>query len=766
MRQKITLSLFLVCLGIMTQNVCAEPVKNFSVVGNTRLDKETIINYLPFHIGDNPSVVQIDSGVKALLGSELFANVQITSDGAGNYTVNVVENPVIAKIYFDGNDRYDDKTLTSEILLQEGSMLTEARVKASLLRLQELYKRSGRYSAEIVPKVIKKDDNRVDFVFEISEGEIVYIEDISFIGNRVFSDSKLRGAIESQEDKWWRFFSSDSTYDEDRLSVDKSKLVEFYESKGFADFVVETATAELNAEKDAFILKFVVNEGERYNIRNVSVDDKLTKLDKEEFYDYIDQETDDYYSKKSVRKNEEDLVLFLSEKGYPFVDVKGEITRINKNTLDLTYVIAESPPSYVERIDVTGNVRTLDEVVRRKMSIVEGDALNRSLLEKSERDLRGTGYFSKVELIERPGSEVGAVNMRVDVEEQSTGDITFGVGYSTSDSVLGEVSLSERNFLGRGQYVRVGALVSGRRQQFDFGFTEPYMFGRELAGGFDIYHTMNDYSREASYDERNTGFVLRSGFLAAEDLSLSPRYKLNFDEVTNLNDDVSAIVRDSAERGGMMSSSLGYELLYDKRDEVLLPTEGYLLRLNQDFAGFGGDVRAVKSIASGTYFYTPAEDFTFSWELEGGSVIPFAGYDLRIIDRHLLGGTSFRGFEIAGLGPRFIPNAGTNFNDDAVGGSYFSVLRSELAFPLPGLDDFGMSGALFNDTGTLWHVDNVPDLGTDGKLKDEVALRSSVGVGIKWNSPMGPIRLDFAYPVMKKKYDKTEIFRFSAGSRF
>ncbi|MEM6603295.1 MAG: outer membrane protein assembly factor BamA [Pseudomonadota bacterium] len=755
------------CVVVLVPSfVAAETVKNFAVNGNSRLDKEAIIRYLPFSIGDNPDIQQIDSGVKALLASDLFSNVQITSDGVGNYLIDVVENPIIAKLYFDGNDRYDDDTLRSEVLLKEGAMMTDARVKASMLRLQDLYKRAGRYSTEVVPKIVKKPDNRVDFVFEIEEGEVVYIEDISIIGNRAFSDSRLRGIIDTKEDHWWRFFSSDSTFDEDRLAVDKSKLVEFYEEKGFADFIVESATATLTADKEAFIIKFVVNEGRRYQIRNVNIDDRLTDIELDDINEHVDQENEDYYNKKSVRKNEEDLVLFLSEQGYPFVDVRGEIERVGDTELDLTYVISESAPAYVERIDISGNVRTLDDVIRRKLSIVEGDPLNRSLLERSERDLRGTGFFSKVDLIERPGSEAGSVDMRVDVEEQSTGDITFGVGVSTIDNLLGEISLTERNFLGRGQYVRVGALLSGRRQEIDFGFTEPYLLDRDLSGGFDIYHTTTDLRQEASYDESNTGFVLRSGFLAAEDLSLRPRYKINYGEINNLNDQASAIVRDTADRGALISSSVGYEAIYDQRDDFIFPTEGYLLRVNQDLAGLGGDVKAFKTIASGKVFYTPLEKYTFSWELEGGAVFPFGGYDLRIIDRNLLGAASFRGFDIAGVGPRIVPS-NPNENADAIGGTYFTILRSEVTVPLPGLDDFGMSGALFNDTGTIWNVDNIPSGVTNqNDVKDDANIRSSVGFGLNWTSPLGPIRLDFAYPVVKESFDREQVFRFSAGSQF
>ena len=725
----------LACLSLLPTTLYAEIVKSFDVKGNTRLDREAVINYLPFSIGDNPDVQKVDTGVKALLASDLFSNVVITSDGTGKYLIDVTENPIIAKIYFEGNDRYDDETLSSEILIREGAMLTESRVKASLLRLQELYKKSGRYAAEVTPKIIEKDDNRVDFIFEVSEGDVVYIEDISFIGNSAFTDSELRKVIDSKEDHWWRFFSSNSTFDEDRLALDKSKLVEFYEGKGFADFIVESATAELTSEKDAFIMKFVLSEGVRYEIDNVTIDDHFTTVSKEDIFEHIDQENGDYYNKKTIRKNEEDIVLFLSDAGYPFVNVRGEINRTDQDKLDIKYVISEGAPAYVNRIDIAGNSRTIDNVIRRKLSIVEGDPLNRSLIEKSERDLRGTGYFSKVDLLERPTGEAGSVDMRIDVEEQSTGDITFGVGFSTIDSVLGEISLTERNFLGKGQYVRVGALMSGRREELDFGFTEPYLFGRDVAGGFDLFHTTNDFSNEASFNERNTGLVLRSGFLAAEDLTVRPRYRINYNLLENIPDTASAIVRDSADRGGLISSSVGFEAVYDKRDDFLIPTEGYMLRLNQDVSGVGGDVKAAKTVASGKVYYTPVEQYTFSMELEGGAVIPFGGYNLRIIDRHLLGGASFKGFEVAGVGPRFTGGG----NNDAIGGSYFAMLRSELNIPLPGLDDFGMSGALFNDTGTLWDIDALPSGVTASQIEDDAAIRSVVGFGLKWNSPMGPI---------------------------
>jgi len=759
-----------VIFSFFTQILSAEPVKNITIYGNNRLDQQAIINYLPFNIGDNPTRIQIDSGIKALLASDLFANVQISSDGNGIYQVNVVENPIISHIYFENNDRYDDEALSAEITLREGAMLTEARIKSSLQRLRELYTKSGRLQASITPEVIEHDDNRVDFIFKINEGAVIYVEDIGFVGNEAFSDSKLKSIIETSENAWWRFFTSTTTYDEDRLAFDKSKLSEYYQEKGYIDFSVEAATAELNSERDGFILKFVVNEGKRYHVNSVIVNDTVTTINKDAIYDLIDQSEGDTYNRNDVRENEEDIVLKLSEEGYPFIDVLAHIKRINSDKVDLIYDIVETDPAYIERINVTGNVRTLDRVIRRRLSIVEGDPLNRSLLAKSKRDLRGTGYFSKADFVERPGSTKGSVNMNIDVEEQSTGDVTFGVGFSTNNGPLGEISLSERNFLGRGQKVRVSAMLSGRREEVDFSFTEPFLFGRDLSGGFDIYHTTSNFRQESSFEEQSSGFVLRSGFLAAKDLTFKPRYRLNFDEISNLEPGVSAIIQDSADRGGLVGSSIGYELVYDKRDDFIAPSEGFLLRLNNDFSGLGGDVKAVKAIASGTVFYTPANDFTFSFEVEGGAIMPFGGYDLRIIDRNLLGGASFRGFDIAGIGPRFIADrslpANQNLNDDAIGGRYFTVVRSELSFPIPWLEDAGISGALFNDTGSLWGLNSLPSVAGQGTVERDSTIRSSVGLGINWRSPVGPIRLDFARAIVKEDYDRTQFFRFSAGSRF
>ena len=753
----------------LTGLAVAEPVRDISVSGNARFEAETAVNYLTFKIGDNPSPKDIDDSVKALLRSGVFSDAEIRSDGLGNYAVRIKENPVVAKVYFEGNDRFDDKTLQEEILIESGGMLTESKIKSSLIRLRDIYKKSGRYAAKIEPFVVEREDNRVDFIFKINEGEIVYIQDITFIGNKRFSDSRLRQVIESKEDAWWRFFTSNTSYDGDRLAVDKSRLTEFYRKNGFADFSVESGTAELNSERDAFILKFSVNEGKRYKINAIRIEDNLTDTPQEELFEYVKQEEDDYFNADKITESEDDLVLFLSERGYPFVDAQGVVTRLQGGDdakLDITYRISEGPPAYVERIDIKGNSRTVEDVIRRRLFVAEGDPLNRSLLEKSKRQLRGTGFFKELEVLEKEGSQPGYKNLDIKVEEQSTGDITFGAGFSTVDNILGEISLSERNFLGQGQYVRVAALFSGRREEFDFGFTEPYFLGRDLSAGFDLFHITTNFRQEASFDERNSGFVLRSGFRVGEDLTLRPRYKLNSSEITLRNSNVSQIVQDTAGRGNLIGSSVGYELAYDQRDDFLEPTSGYAFSVNQDISGLGGDIKALKSVGTGTLYYTPLEDFTFSWQFEGGSVFAFGGYDLRILDRYFIGGNSFRGFEVAGIGPRFIPNDPTQFNDDPIGGAYYGVLRSELAVPLPGLDDFGMAGAFFNDIGSLWGVQNTPNVGTEGRIEKDTALRASAGFGLKWRSPMGPIRLDFSVPFLKKRYDRTQVFQFNAGSSF
>jgi outer membrane protein insertion porin family len=716
-------------------------------------------SYLDLGVGEAYSVQKLDRSLKALYGTGLFADVRITPQGSTLH-VQVKENPLVNRVAFEGNDRYDDEALKKEVLLKPRAIYTKAKVQADTQRILDLYRRAGRYATTVTPKIIELDQNRFDVVFEVVEGEVNYVEKINFIGNSAFSDASLRDQVDMREDRWWRFLSSSTTYDEDRMAVDKERLRQFYLSKGYADFQIASAVSELTQDQKGFIITYVLKEGNRYNINKITVDSKISALDPSVFLDDLLIDDGDSFNMSLIQKSVDAMVIHGGRVGYPFLDV---IPNIQKNAedkkVDITLSLVEGRPLYVERIDIEGNVRTLDKVIRREFTLAEGDAFNRARLERSKRNLRALGFFENVEITEQAGSSPDRVVLNVKVKEMSTGDITFGVGYSTTDSVLGEVSLTERNLLGTGQYVRASGGLSGRRQEVDLSYTDPYFLDKNIAAGVDLFHVTNDYQDEASYDEKNTGFGLRLGFDLGEFLKIKPYYRFSIDEISNIDTDASLIIKDA--EGRYVSSAVGYELVYDRRNDVMQPTGGYLLGYKQDVIGLGGDVKALKSRVNGTYYYTPYDQYTFSFGLEGAVMGAFGGYKSRVLDRYLIGGNSFRGFQVAGIGPRALSTATTN--DDALGGNYYLVSRNELSFPISGLEELGISGALFSDVGSLWGINNIR---SGVAVNDDAAIRASAGIGVKWASPMGPIRLDFAQPFIKKSYDKTEVFRFSAGSQF
>jgi outer membrane protein insertion porin family len=735
-------------------------IQKIVVSGTNRLDADTVKSYIALHEGDSYSIQKIDRSLKALYGIGLFSDVKITPQGSTLY-LDVKENPIVNHIGFEGNSRYDDEALKKEILLKPRAVYTKAKIQADTQRLMDLYRKAGRYSTTVTHKLVELDQNRLDVVFQVGEGDVNYIEKIKFMGNEAFSESNLRDQIDMREDRWWRFLSSSTTYDEDHMAVDKERLRQFYLSKGYADFQVISAVSELTEDKKGFEITYTIKEGNRYNINHVTVDSKLSGLNAKDLKDDLLVNDGDSFNMSLIQKSIDAMVIHAGRLGFPFVEI---IPNIQKDAegkkIDITLQVVEGRPVYVERIDIEGNVRTLDKVIRREFTLAEGDAFNRARLERSKRNLRGLGFFENVEILEQAGSTPDRVVLKVKVKEMSTGDITFGVGYSTTDSVLGQVSLTERNLLGTGQYVRASGALSGRRQEVDLSYTDPYFLDKQVAAGVDLFHVTNNYQDEASYDERNTGFGLHLGFDLGEFLKIKPYYRFSIDEISNIAPDASAIVRDA--EGKYSSSAIGYDLVYDRRDDIIQPTSGYLLSYKQDLIGLGGDVKALKSRMNGVYFYTPFEQYTFSFNIEGAVMGTFGGYKPRILDRYLIGGNTFRGFQVAGIGPRALATSKTN--DDALGGNYYLVSRNELSFPLSGLDELGISGALFSDVGSLWGVNNISS--SLGNYHDDMGLRASAGVGIKWASPMGPIRLDFAQPFVKKSYDKTEIFRFSAGSQF
>jgi outer membrane protein insertion porin family len=728
------------------------PIAAIEVVGNQRIEAATVRSYMRIDVGEPYDPLRIDDSLKVLFATGLFADVSIRRRG-DVLVVDVVENPIINRLAFEGNRRIEDKTLAQEVRLRPRVVYTRSRVQADLQRILQVYRRNGRFAVTVEPKVIQLEQNRVDLVFEISEGEVTGIRRIDFIGNKRFDDSKLRSAIATKETRWYRFFSSDDTYDPDRLTLDRELLRKFYLERGYADFRVVSAVAELTQDRSDFFVTFTVDEGEKYQFGKIDISSNLPNLDIEGLRASLASLTDTTYNAEEIEKSIENLTFAVGKRGYAFVDIRPRVERNRENrTIDIVYEIDEGPRVYVERINIVGNVRTLDKVIRREMLIVEGDAFNTAKIRRSRQQIRRLGFFDKIDITQEQGSAPDNAVLNVEVQERSTGELSFGVGISSAEAVVGDVSIRERNLLGRGQDLKVGASLSPSRQQVDIAFTEPYFLDRNVAAGFDVFNIQNDRQDRSSFDEVNTGLRLRSRFSITENLRQAVNYTIRQDEISGVGNSTSPLIR--RDEGTYLTSSVGYELIYDTRDDTIRPNSGVLIRGGQNVAGFGGDIKYVRSDATWSYFYPFTDDLVGNFALKGGHIVGI-NQDVRVTDRYFIGGGSFRGFEAGGIGPRD-PNTA-----DAIGGTAYFVATSEMRFPLGLPNELGVVGRAFSEVGTLTDADV-----SGFAIQDEKSPRLTAGLGMSWLSPFGPIQVDFAQALVKEKFDKEELFRFSFGTRF
>lgn len=727
-------------------------IADIRIEGTQRIEPSTVSSYLVVTPGDPFDPERIDQSLKSLFATGLFADVALRREG-DTLIVSVVENPIINRIAFEGNNRIEDEDLEREVQLRPRVVYTRTRVQNDVQRILEIYRRSGRFAATVEPKVIPLDQNRVDLVFEINEGPRTGVRRIGFIGNHIFSDSRLREEIQTKESRWYRFLTSDDSYDPDRLTFDRELLRRFYLERGYADFRVVSAVAELTADREDFFITFTVEEGERYRFGEVDLQTELRALDPEVLRSYLTTVEGDWYNAEEVERTITELTNAVGDLQYAFVDIQPRITRNREErTIDITYEINEGPRVFVERIDITGNVRTEDRVIRREMSLVEGDPFNASRLRRSEQRIRDLGFFEQVSVTTQQGSQPDRSVVEVNVAEQSTGEIEIGAGFSSVDGPLANFGIRERNFLGRGQDLRFLALVSGRTQEFDVSFTEPYFLDRDLAAGVDLFRITRDNQDESSYDEQNTGVGLRLGYPLSERLRQRLNYTITQTKIENVPESASRFIRD--QQGSRIISSIGQELMYDMRDSRIEPTEGYYLRLSNDLAGLGGDARYLRTRVGGGVYFPIFDQSVLSVLGEVGYIVGL-GEDITIADRFFIGGDSLRGFEPAGIGPR------DTATDDALGGNRFARGSVELSFPIGLPEEFGITAHTFSDFGTLGEVD-----AGGAEVEEDDALRLSLGAGVSWRSPLGPIRIDLAFPLIKQDYDEPEEFRFSFGTRF
>ncbi|HEY1299120.1 MAG TPA: outer membrane protein assembly factor BamA [Stellaceae bacterium] len=751
-----------------------DKIADIRIEGTQRIEPETVRSYLLVQPGDTWDAEQIDKSLKALFATGLFADVKLSRVG-NVLVVKVVENPIINRIAFEGNSKLSDKDLNAEIQLRPRVVYTRTRVQNDVKRILELYRRHGRFGATVEPKVIQLSENRVDLVFEIHEGAFTGVKSINFVGNREFSDSKLRGVIDTKESRWYRFLSTSDTYDPDRLTYDRELLRKFYLTEGYADFRVVSAVAELTPAKDGFIVTFTLDEGQRYRFGKIDVNIKLKDLPAASVLPLLTVHSGDWYDAQEVEKSITVLTNTLGNRGYAFVEVKPEIVRHRQDhTLDITFNVQEGPRVYVERIDIVGNVRTLDKVIRREFQLVEGDAFNTQKMERSKERIKNLGFFKKVEVTNAPGSAPDKTVVTVEVEEQSTGELSLGLGFSTSDGPLADINIRERNFLGRGQDLRIGTVVSFRSQQVDLSFTEPYFLDRNIAAGFDIFEIKTSPTSSffsgviPPYQQFSYGGALRTGYQITDNLRQTLKYTARSDDITNIQSNASLFI--ALQAGQHITSAIGQVLLYDRRDNRLEPTSGYYASLGNDFAGVGFGVDYVRTKINFGYYYPVAPDWVLSLTGEAGTIFGWNGQQVLLQDRFFVGGDNLRGFQTAGIGPR------DSVSDDALGGQNYYVGSVTLGVPLGLPKELGLSGRVFTDFGSLWKLEptNIvltpAQLVTTGGQQPMVlqsdAIRVSAGIGVSWKSPVGPIRLDMAVPIKKQSFDQTQFFRISFGTRF
>ncbi|MFN4142003.1 outer membrane protein assembly factor BamA [Aestuariivirga sp.] len=757
----------------------AQTVSAIIVEGNQRVENETVLSYVQISPGEAIDADKIDASVKALFQTGLFSDVQITRRGS-TLVVQVEENPMINQVNFEGNSAVKDSDLLKEVELRERMMFTRAKVLSDVNRVIAVYRRSGYYSVKVSPKIIRLPQNRVDLVFEIQEGDETKVERIEFVGNEAFSDGDLRGVVGTQEYSWWRFFNRNDNYDPDRLEYDKELLRRYYLKNGFADIRVVSAEPVLAADGSGFTITYTVEEGQRYKVADVAVNVGDAQMNSDDLISKVRTGVGDYYDATRVDKTVENLTLEASRQGFVFAKVNPDIQRNEgQDTLNITYNIVEGPRTYIERIDIIGNYRTEDEVIRRELLLFEGDAFNRVMIDRARRRLTALDFFEKVDFREAEGSAPDRVVLVVEVVEKSTGSINFSIGYSTTEYVIGSISLQERNFLGKGYNVRVNSTASFRRQTVDFGFTNPYFMGLPISAGFDVFATNVDNEDESSYRSEQVGFALRTGFRLDEWSGINFKYGLTWRSINGIDED-NASPAVIATEGETLKSYVSSTYTWDNLDSPNRPTNGFRGQLIAEVAGLGGDVYFGSLEARGWYFIPLYEDsVVLKLEANAGQVVPFGDNEVPLQDRFFKGADSFRGFAVSGVGPRQRAN---DWDKDAIGGTTYAIGTVEVNFPLGIPEEWGIEGSLFSDFGTVFGTpeDTVP-AGTgdckygknddpidarDCTVFDDATFRASIGAGVIWQSPFGPLRFEAAYPILKEDYDKEELFRFSMGTRF
>ena len=730
--------------------VPSDIIAKISVEGSQRVDSATVISYMKLKVGDRYEREKLDESLKSLFSTGYFRDVKFRREGNVLF-VEVKENPVINRIAFEGNKRIKDEILEAELKLKPRLVYTMNKVQTDAERIIEVYRRSGRFAAKVEPKLIELDQNRVDLVFEIDEGDRTKVRRIVFVGNKQFSDRQLRSEIRTTESRWYKFLTSDDIYDPDRVAYDQSLLRNFYLKNGFVNFQVINSLAELTKNKDGFIITFTLEEGDRYEIGSVDFKSNFPGVDVLAFKHDGALLAGDYYNSETVDEVVDNLTKAISESGVSFFEVLPRVSRRDEEKLvDIVIDVVPAPNVYVGRIDINGNIRTLDRVIRREIQLAEGDAFNQAKIRESERRVRRLGFFDSVKIERVPSGISDRVNIAVTVVEKSTGELSFGAGVTSDSGVLANASIRERNLLGKGQDLSLSFALSVDDSQVDLSFTEPYFLDRPLLAGVDFFASEQDRTSQSAFKEKAVGGGLRVGYELGSRWRQKWGYSIKDSDIAASSGASRVIL---AQDGRATTSKLTHSISYDSTNNALDPSEGLRLSWSAGLAGLGGSVQYFTNQAKISKFFPLAPATVLQLSTRGGAVFGL-DQDVRLVDRFFLGGTNFRGFALSGIGAR--DSAG-----DALGGNYYYFGSAELTFPLGLPKETGLRGRGFIDAGAAFNTDD-----TGSGIDDSSDPRVAVGFGLTWASVMGPIRLDWAYTVLKEDFDRDQVFSFTFGTRF
>ncbi len=737
-----------------------QTINKITIQGTQRIEDETVISYLDITPGVNFSTEEIDRSIKRLYDSSLFKKVEIFVQDK-TLLVKVIENPKINLVVFEGNTKIKSKELEDEISLKPRGIYTKARVQDDVNRIIELYAKKGRFSAKVVPQIIELENNRVNLVYKVEEGPVARISKIVFIGNKAYSDSTLRDEIQSREYRWYNFLTNDDQFNPIRIEQDRELLTRFYSSKGYADFKIVSIITNISENKKKFFVTFTVDEGPKFKFGEIDVISNLTsaKIDLKAMKSKITTKSKDIYDVRKVEKSVDQMIKEVNDLGYAFVDIDTQVELdYEKKLVNIRFVIGESRKVYINKINIKGNVRTADSVIRREFRLAEGDPYNNTKIKRSEKRINDLDYFEPTSIETTRTSSPDKVDLNVEVQEKSTSSIHFAGGYSTADGPVGKIGFNESNLFGKGKYLSVNIAKSTRAIDGDLSFTEPYLFDRPLAGGFDIYSSKMDKneSQYRRYDKKTLGGSLRMSYNISENLSHTVRYSIIDNDISNVSDNASSIIKQ--QQGRKINSMIGNSLTYDKRDKKVNPSDGYIISLDHDYAGLGGNTYFSRYGATAKkYFPIINEDVVLMLRGEYGYIHGLKGDNVDITDRYFMGGAeSLRGFDFGGIGPR------DSSNNDTLGGNVMYLGTSELRFPLGVGKDLGLFGAAFVDVGSLYKVDVADQTG----IWDSKKMRASYGFGLGFVTPMGPIKIHYAIPVRKTNFDIAKKFDISFTTNF